>query len=49
MVGGIYADLVVLIRTEEGEEGDPGEVDDGDVTWGGSLGGIVQVLDKVNR
>ena len=42
MVGGICSILVLLSGTEEEEEeGDPCEVADGDVPWGGSLGGGV--------
>ena len=36
-VGGICDAFAVLDRPEEGEEGKPGEVDDGNVSWSGSL------------
>ena len=49
VVGGIGASFAVLAGPEEEEEGDPGEIDDGDVYWVGSLGGGVQVLNDVNR
>ena len=48
MVGGIYASLAVFSGPEEEEEGNLGEVADGDVSWGGSLGGGIQGLDNVN-
>ena len=34
---------------EEEEEGNPGEVTDGNFSWGGSLDGGIQGLDGVNR
>ena len=48
-MGGIGASFAVLAGPEEEEEGDPGEIADGDVYWVGSLGGGVQVLNDVNR
>ena len=48
MVGGICATLAVLSGPEEEEEGDPGEVNASDFTWGGYLGGGVQGLDNIN-
>ena len=49
VVGGIGAYFAVLAGTEEEEEGDPVEIAEGDFSWGGSLGGGVQVLDDFNR
>ena len=49
VVGGISAAFAVLTDQEEEEKGDPGEVVDGNVSWGGSLGGDFQGLDDVNR
>ena len=49
VVGSICAALSVLVRPEEEEEGDPGEVSDGFFSWGGSLGDGIQGLDNINR
>ena len=48
-MGGISATLSELVGTEGEEESDPGEVADGNVSWGGSLRDSVQGLDEVNR
>ena len=42
--GGVGATLAVFAWPEEEEEGDPGEIADGNVSCSGSLGGVVQGL-----
>ena len=49
MVGGICASFAVLSGLEEEEEGDPGEVPGGVVSWGVSLGSVFQGLDDFNK
>ena len=49
VVGSISAAFAVLSGPEEEEEGDPGEVADGNVSWDGSLDRGVQGLDHINR
>ena len=49
VVGGISAAFAVLAGPEEEEEGNLGEVADGNVYLGSSLDGGVQGLDDVNR
>ena len=45
MLGGVGTALVVFAWPEEEEEGDPSEVADCDISWGGYLGCGVQGLD----
>ena len=49
VVGVIGASFSKLDGPEEEEEGDPGEVADGNVSLSGSLGGGIQGLDDVNQ
>ena len=48
MVGGIGSALAAFAWAEEEEEGDPGEVTDCDISWGGYLGSDVQYLNDVD-
>ena len=47
--GGVGTALVLFAWPEEEEEGDPGEIADGNVSCGGSLCGGVQGLDNADR
>ena len=49
MLGCVGAASAVLDWVEEEEEGDPYEIDDGDVSCGGYLGRSVQGLDNADR
>ena len=50
VLGSVGTAFAVFAWTEEEkEEGDSGEIADGGVSWGGSLGGGVQGLDNVDR
>ena len=49
VLGGVGTVLAVFIWTEEEEEGDPGEISDSNISWSGSLGNGVQVLDNADR
>ena len=44
----VFATLEVLFRPEEEKEGNPVEVTDGDVSWGGALVGGIEGLDDVD-
>ena len=48
MVISVFATLEVLFRPEEEKEGNPVEVTDGDVSWGGALVGGIEGLDDVD-
>ena len=49
VLGGVGTALSVFAWPEEKEEGDPGEIADGNISWSGSLGGGVQDLDNADR
>ena len=49
MLGGVGTASAVFSWEEEKEEGDPGDISDGDISWCGSLGGNVQVLDSAEK
>ena len=49
MLGGVGTASAVFAWAEEEEEGNPGEIDDGNISWCGSLGGGVQGLDNTDR
>ena len=49
MLGGVGTDLAVFAWPEEEEEGDPGEIAEGDISWCGSLDGSVQGLYTADR
>ena len=49
VLGGVVTALAVSDWLEEGKKGDPGKIDDGDISCGGSLGGCVQGLDNSGR
>ena len=49
VVGGICSALAILAGLEEEEEGNLGEVADGDVSWVGSLVRSIQGLGIVNQ
>ena len=49
MPGGVVTALAVFAWAETKEEGDPGEIADGDISWCGYLGDGVQGLDNSDR
>ena len=49
MLGGVGNTLALFYWEEEKEEGEPGEIADGDISWYGSLGDSVQGLDNADR
>ena len=49
MLGAVGTPIAVFACPDEKEEGNPGDIADGDNSSGGSLGGSVQDLDNADR